>query len=110
MNPMPAQPDEELRCPTCGARQGWVDTCRRCRSDLRLLRSSLAAYERHRRAGLLALDGGRLEAALHHAHRCHELRPGPESHRLLAVCRLLHGDWAEAVELAQAAIRTEPRA
>src|SRR5262245_10534546 len=94
---MRASSDGGMRCPTCGARQGWVDTCRRCKSDLRLLRAALEAHEEHRRAALLALDAGRLDMALHHARRCHELRPGPESHRLLAVCRLLRGDWAEAL-------------
>ena len=88
---------EELRCPTCGARQGWTDTCRRCKSDLRLVRAALEAYEGHRRASLAALGAGRLEAALHHARRSHELRPGPESQRLLAVCQLLRGDWPAAL-------------
>ncbi len=83
----------DLRRPT----GEWTDACRRCKSDLRLLRAALGAYERHRRAGLLDLDAGRLDAALRHARRCHELRPGPESHRLLAVCQLLRGDWAEAL-------------
>jgi tetratricopeptide (TPR) repeat protein len=106
---MPARAvEEELRCPTCGARQVWSDTCRRCKSDLRLLRSALEAYEAHRRRGLLALDAGRLDEALHHAQRCHELRPGPDSHRLLAVCQLLRGEYAQALELASAAIRPEP--
>jgi hypothetical protein len=107
---MQASTEAELRCPTCGARQGWVDTCRRCKSDLRLLRAALEAYEGHRRAALLALDVGRLDAAVHHAHRCHELRPGPESHGLLAVCKLLRGDWPDAAEMARAAGRPEPRA
>jgi hypothetical protein len=47
---------------------------------------------------------------VHHARRCHELRPGPESHGLLAVCQLLRGDWPEAAEMARAAGRTEPQA
>jgi hypothetical protein len=94
---------EGLRCPTCSARQGWTDTCRRCKSDLRLLRDALAAYERHRRSSLRDLDAGHLEDALSHARRCHELRPGPESHRLLAVCQLLRGDWPEATQLARGA-------
>ena len=94
---MPERPAEELRCPTCGARQAWVDTCRRCKSDLGLLRAALEAYEGHCRDGLAALHAGRLGDALHHARRCHELRPGPESHRLLAVCQLLRGDWPEAL-------------
>jgi hypothetical protein len=89
---------EDLRCPTCGARQTEpTDTCRRCKSDLRLLRAALEAYQRHRLDTLAALDAGRLEAALRHARRCHELRPGPESHRLLAVCQLLRGDWPAAL-------------
>ncbi len=102
-------PDEELRCPTCGARQGWTDTCRRCKSDLRLLRSALQNYAAHRRRGLLALGAGRLDEALRHARRCHELRPGPDSHRLLALCQLLRGEWHQALELASGAFRTEAR-
>ena len=97
----PIRSPEALRCPTCGARQGMSDTCRRCRSDLRLLRTALEAYEHHRRFSLLDLGAGRLETALRHARRCHELSPGPESHRLLAVCQLLRGDWFEAVEFAR---------
>ena len=93
---------EGLRCPTCGARQAWTDTCRRCKSDLRLLREALAAYERHRRSSLRDLHAGRLESARGHARRCQELRPGPESQRLLAVCQLLRGDWLDAVALARA--------
>jgi hypothetical protein len=94
---MPDHPDDELRCPTCGARQAPSDTCRRCKSDLRLLVAALETYEEHRRAALADLDAGRVDAALRHARRCHELRPGPDSHRLLAVCRLLRGDWPEAM-------------
>ncbi len=97
----PARPPEVLRCPTCGARQGMSDTCRRCKSDLRLVRSALEAYERHRRSSLLDLGAGRLDTALRHARRCHELWPSPESHRLLAVCQLLRGDWFEALEFAR---------
>jgi hypothetical protein len=100
-NPEPSRPTQELRCPTCGARQGWSDSCRRCKSDLRLLGDALKAYARHRRSSLLDLDAGRLDAALGHARRCHDLRPGPESHRLLAVCQLLRGDWVDAVQIAR---------
>ena len=96
-----ARARDVLRCPTCGARQGISDTCRRCKSDLRLLRSALEAYQWHRRASLLDLGAGRFETALRHARRCRELSPSPESHRLLAVCQLLRGDWFEAVEFAR---------
>ena len=94
---MPETPAPELRCPTCGARQGWADTCRRCKSDLRLLRAALESHEAHRRDALRALRDGRLESALQHARRCHELRPGRDSRRLLAVCLLLRGDWPGAL-------------
>src|SRR5262249_13446317 len=93
---------EGLRCPTCGARQARTDTCRRCKSDLRLLREALAAYERHRMTCLRDLPPGRLESARWHARPCQELRPGPESHGRLAVCHLLRGDWPDAVDLAHA--------
>src|SRR5262245_10328025 len=99
--PAAVRPLGELQCPPCGARQGWTDVCRRCKSDLRLLRAALDAYDRHRRSGLHALDAGHLEAALWHARRCHQLRPGPESHRLMAVCQLLRGDWLDALDLAR---------
>lgn len=100
---MTPRPDEELKCPTCGALQAWADACRRCKSDLRMLRAALEAYRDHRRAGLEALNHGRLEAALRHARCCHELRPGPESRRLLAVCQLLRGDWPGALAGARGA-------
>jgi hypothetical protein len=93
-------PPEGLRCPTCGARQGWTDTCRRCKSDLRLLRVAFEAYERHRRSSLEHLNIGHLEAALQHARKCQELWPGPEAHQLMAVCQLLRGDWLDAIALA----------
>lgn len=91
------RPAEDLRCPTCGARQGRSDTCRRCKGDLRLLVAALESYDDHRRRSLAALTAGRLETALHHAECCHDLRPGPESRRLRAVCRLLRGDWPGAL-------------
>jgi hypothetical protein len=100
-DPKSSRPTEGLRCPTCGARQGWSDACRRCKSDLRLLGDAIKDYERHRRATLLDLDAGRFDAALGHARRCHELRPGPESHRMMAVCQLLRGDWADALQIAR---------
>lgn len=103
--PMPYRRDNELRCPTCGARQAPSDTCRRCKSDLRLLVAALETYEEHRRASLANLGAGRLDAALRHARRCHELRPGPESYRLLALCRLVVGDWPEAMAEGSAAGR-----
>jgi hypothetical protein len=97
---MPIHPSDDIRCPTCGARQAWADTCRRCKCDLRLLRSAVAAYDRHRRICLQLLHVGDPELALHHAQRCHRLAPDGESNRLMSVCHLLRGDWAAALRSA----------
>lgn len=93
---MPIVSWDLLRCPTCGARQAWADTCRRCKCDLRLLRAAAGAFERHRRLCLQLLNSGAPEAALRHARSCHRLNPCTESNRLLAICHLLRGDWADA--------------
>jgi hypothetical protein len=93
---------DQVRCPTCRAVQEWSDTCRRCRCDLRLLRAAHAAYRDHRRQCLLSLDAGHEKLALGHAIRCHDLRPGPDSRRLIALCALVMEDWQTALELALA--------
>jgi hypothetical protein len=88
-------------CPTCRATQEWSESCRRCRSDLRLLRAAVVAYDNHMRRCILELDAGRPDLALNHARRCHELRPDAQSRRMLALCALLLEDWKTALELAQ---------
>ena len=90
---------DTVRCPTCRAVQEWSDTCRRCRSDLRLLRASAASYRRSRRACLEQLQSGTAPAALPAARLCHALGADPESRRLLVVSALLAGDWATAAAL-----------
>ena len=55
---MPIDQRDEMRCPTCGARPGWADTCRRCKCDLRLLRAAERAYEQHRAECLRLLIAG----------------------------------------------------
>jgi hypothetical protein len=108
---MPAdRPDmETMTCPTCRAAQPWADACRRCRSDLRLLREAAAVYGRDRLACLAHLRAGRPRAALLAARRCHDLSPGPDSRRLLAVASLLADDRPAAVALARDAGREGPR-
>jgi hypothetical protein len=101
LNSEERRPAEGIRCPTCGARQGLSDTCRRCKSDLRLLRAAQDAYRRHRRESLGFLAAGDLERALGHARKCHELMPGAESNRLMAACHVLRGEWLDAVALAR---------
>ena len=98
-------PDSEpasgmVRCPTCQASQEWSQVCRRCKSDLRLLRAFAEGYERSRRACLEAASSGDPRAASHHARLCHTLRPDASSRRLLALAALLRGDWPTAAALA----------
>jgi hypothetical protein len=92
---------ERVRCPTCRAEQEWSDTCRRCKSDLRLLRAFAAAYQRSRSACLEHLRQGEGRAAMAAARRCYELRPDAESRRLLALAALECGDWATATAVAR---------
>src|SRR5512143_2836839 len=99
-NPDDALPSNTVRCPTCRAVQEWSDTCRRCQSDLRLLRAAATSYLRDRRLALLRLRAGDPCGALGPTRRAHQLRPGPASARLLASCALLCGDWASAAALA----------
>jgi hypothetical protein len=94
-------PREAVRCPTCRLTQEWSDQCRRCKSDLRLLRETAETTRRARERCLLALHAGRHREAERLANRYHELRPSADSRRLLALCALLGGDWADAVALAQ---------
>jgi hypothetical protein len=96
-------PDTEsgtVRCPTCRASQEWSDACRRCKSDLRLLRAFAAAYERSRRSCLDAIRDGDPRAASHHAQICHAFRPDADSRRLLALAAFLRGDWHAVAVLA----------
>lgn len=87
---------ETVRCPTCRAAQPWSDFCRRCKSDLRLLREFALAYERARRECLDHLREGCFREALAAAKRCLDLSPDPESRRLLALASLKSGDWPAA--------------
>jgi hypothetical protein len=92
------QSPDQMRCPTCKARQEWAETCRRCKCDLRLLRAAERAYHRFRQACLQNLYAGCPAKALRAANACRQLRPGVESYRLLALCHLLEENWAEALE------------
>jgi hypothetical protein len=105
---MPVESRDEIRCPTCGARQVWSDVCRRCKCDLRLLRRAAEAYDQHRQEALRLLNAGIADLALDHARSCHRLNPGAESDRLLALCYLVQEDWGSAIERARAVV--EPAA
>ncbi|HID78650.1 MAG TPA: hypothetical protein EYP56_21990 [Planctomycetaceae bacterium] len=94
---------DQMRCPTCGARQPWSDSCRRCRCDLTLLRDVRAGCQQTRRQCLVALDEGRLSDALRYAYRRFWLSPDAAACRLLAVCHLLAGNWIKALRFARLA-------
>jgi hypothetical protein len=96
-----------VRCPTCGASQEWSDTCRRCKCDLGFLRDVARSYDLSRQRCFVALAASRPGEALRRARRCHWLRPGAESRRLLALSAMVSGDWPNAVALAQSAERGE---
>jgi hypothetical protein len=84
-----------MRCPTCRAVQPWSDTCRRCKSDLRLLSELAGEYAALRWHCLANLRQNRIHEALELARQCFALRDDLESRRLLAVCELLNGNWAQ---------------
>lgn len=105
--PDPIDP-ETVRCPTCRASQPWSDACRRCKSDLRLLREFAEAYEHARRECLDHLRLGHLREARDAARRCLELSPDAGSRRLLALVALLSGDWPAAVSLSRPLSETKP--
>jgi Flp pilus assembly protein TadD len=108
MTPPPddAPSPESVRCPTCRAVQEWSDTCRRCKSDLRLLRAFAQSYNRSRRACLEHLQLGQPFEALRSARHALALRPDAESRRLLALAALQSGDFATAADLARGAPMT----
>jgi hypothetical protein len=97
MNDEPSSTAEELCCPTCGARQAWSDTCRRCKCDLSLVLQLRQHLRRLRRQCLSDLRDDRLAQALATARQCYGTSGEDEDARLLAVCHLLNGQFAEAL-------------
>jgi hypothetical protein len=98
---------DQMSCPTCGARQGWADACRRCKCDLRLLRAAAAAYDHARSLCLEHLRAGHAARASRAARACHRLRPDAESGRLLALAHLIRGRFSLALDQARRASLAE---
>lgn len=92
--------DRQIRCPTCRATQIPADTCRRCRSDLRLLVSTLEWYAWCRTQCWEALDRGNPVVARQWAEQCLAMRACEESLRLAAIAALRAGDFAAAARFA----------
>ena len=101
MPDLAADIDEQLRCPTCNAAQVWSDECRRCKSDLRLLRRVVIARRQLRDEALRALRNGHYSEALNNAQLAFDLYPDDPGKRLLATCELLAGNWLRAMLLAR---------
>ncbi len=95
---------QTMRCPTCRAEQVWSDTCRRCKSDLRLLRELADEITFRTTECLRLLHENKPRAALEHARHSLELRDDADSRKLLAVCELLNGHFFEAAQFAQCLI------
>ena len=85
-----------LACPTCGAADQTGEACRRCRSDLRLLRRLEADRAAELRVLARALAAGQWPDALLAAQYIHTLRQDDMSFRLLGVCQLLSGQLETA--------------
>ncbi len=84
---------QEMVCPTCDARQTWSDECRRCKTDLSLLRQIWQMAEAERRRCLRELAAGRPRQAQRHARRYATYVGHAEASRLVGVCNLLCEDW-----------------
>ena len=80
---------DEMRCPTCRARQAWSAACRRCGSDLTLLQRFAARIEWNRKQCLLALSSHDVATALVRARALFDLRPDSPARRLLGTCLTL---------------------
>jgi len=93
-----ASPPPALSCPTCGASNQTGPTCRRCRSDLRLLHRLEADRAAEAQKLLQALAEERWDEALLSAQYMHRLRQDEQSARYLAVCQLLMHQFAAACD------------
>ena len=90
---------DDFRCPTCGARQELMETCRRCKCDLSLVVAVQQRRQTLRRQCLQRLAHQQNEAAVQAAEELHALAPDADSTRLLAVAHLACGDYAQALKL-----------
>jgi hypothetical protein len=93
----PERVQHEMTCPTCGAAQVPADECRRCQTDLRMVRAVRREYGELQRRTLAHLRNRRLRRARQSAEQCREISGEESSIRLLAVCQLLQGDFAAAL-------------
>ena len=88
---------QDMTCPTCNARQVWSDECRRCKTDLSLLRQIWQTAEAERRQCLRELAAGQPHLALRHAHRYAAYVGRAQASRLVRVCSLLCENWSDTL-------------
>ena len=62
--------EDEFTCPVCRAAEPISDTCRRCRSDLRMVRGVRRAARAARRQALLHLAAGARPTRFRQAANC----------------------------------------
>jgi hypothetical protein len=87
-----------MRCPVCKADNGQGPLCRRCKADLAPLFDLEAARRARLDAARAAFAEARWAEAGAAAAEAGWLRRDGEAERLLAVARLLGGDFAGAWE------------
>ncbi len=97
----------QLRCPTCGARQGWSETCRRCGCEFDLLARLTRSYDDHDRRAREALQRGDPATAWEHARTCFRLDSRAEAARLLAVTALAARRFDDALVAARMADKAD---
>jgi hypothetical protein len=88
-----------LCCPVCRAENASGPNCRRCRADLSLLFTLEAQRRRLLALACQAAKRGDGAALANLAAQADALRYGEDSHRLLALGRLLQGRFREAWQL-----------
>lgn len=91
-----------LRCPVCKAENSQGPQCRRCKADLSLLFTLEEQRQQAVADARRAADRADHRALLDSAARADTLRSDGETRRLLALARLLAGDFAGALRAARA--------
>lgn len=89
---------ETMHCPTCRAKQAWSDECRRCKSDLSLLRHFESARRWHWQRCMEHLNAMRFELARRHAEQLLSLDGSAQSRRLFELCCTAIRDFSPQTE------------
>jgi hypothetical protein len=96
-----------MLCPVCRANNEQGPQCRRCRADLGLLFELEEQRRQVMAAARAQLAQGGVERAFQFAAQADELRHDDESRRLLAVCHVVNGNYADAWRVSQSRLSGE---